>query len=61
MVEKFPRIERFKRDLKKAGGSDYRDAQGRYADFHSLRKTFGTNLARAWGPKPNSHELDEAQ
>ena len=41
-----PRIERFRRDLKKAG-IPFRDAQGRSLDFHSLRKTFGTNLARA--------------
>ena len=40
-----PRIERFRRDLKKAGVA-YRDAQGAVADFHSLRKTFCTNLAR---------------
>jgi len=39
-----PRIERFRRDLKKAGIA-YQDAQGRCGDFHSLRKTFGTNLA----------------
>jgi len=42
---KFPRIERFKRDLKKAE-IDYVDVQGAVADFHSLRKTFCTNLAR---------------
>jgi len=42
---RFPRIERFRRDLKEAGVA-YRDAQGRVADFHSLRKTFGTNLAK---------------
>jgi len=39
-----PRIERFKRDLKTAGIL-FQDSQGRCADFHSLRKTFGTNLA----------------
>ena len=38
-----PRIERFRRDLKKAG-IPYFDAQGRVADFHALRKTFGTHL-----------------
>ena len=43
---RFPRIERFRRDLQKAD-IGYRDAEGRVADFHSLRKTFGTNLARA--------------
>jgi integrase len=40
-----PRIERFYRDLKKAG-IPLRDASGRKAVFHSLRHTFGTNLAR---------------
>ena len=43
---KFPRIERFKRDLKSAGIA-YIDADGRVADFHSLRKTFCTDLANA--------------
>ena len=42
---RMPRIERLRRDLKKAG-IPYRDAQDRVADFHSLRKTFCTNLAR---------------
>ena len=40
-----PRIERFYRDLKKAG-IPLQDAHGRKAVFHSLRHTFGTNLAR---------------
>jgi len=40
-----PRIERFYRDLKKAG-IPLQDASGRKAVFHSLRHTFGTNLAR---------------
>ena len=40
-----PRIERFYRDLKKAG-IPLQDALGRKAVFHSLRHTFGTNLAR---------------
>ena len=42
---RMPRIERLRRDLKKAGVV-YKDAQGHVADFHSLRKTFCTNLAR---------------
>jgi integrase len=50
VFKQFPRIERFKRDLKKAG-IDYQDALGRYADFHSLRKTLGTNLAKAGVPR----------
>jgi integrase len=41
-----PRIERFKKDLK-AAGIPYQDARGEYADFHSLRKTFGTMLTLA--------------
>ncbi len=45
VFERVPRIERFKRDLKKAGIA-YMDAAGRFADFHSLRKTFGTNLMK---------------
>jgi integrase len=40
-----PRIERFYRDLKKAG-IPLQDTLGRKAVFHSLRHTFGTNLAR---------------
>jgi integrase len=43
VFEHMPRIERFKRDLKKAG-IPYKDAQGRFADLHALRKTFCTNL-----------------
>ena len=45
VFQHIPRIERFRRDLKLAR-IEYRDTQGRYADFHSLRKTFGTNLQR---------------
>ena len=44
-----PRIERFYRDLKKAG-IPLQDGQGRKAVFHSLRHTFGTNLARGGVP-----------
>ena len=50
MFKRFPRIERFKRDLK-AAGIPYADALGRFADFHSLRKTLCTNLARAGVPR----------
>ncbi len=35
-----------RRDLE-AAGIPYRDDEGRVLDFHSLRHTFGTNLARA--------------
>ena len=50
VFKQFPRIERFKRDLK-AAAIPYRDALGRYGDFHSLRKTLGTNLAKAGVPR----------
>lgn len=44
VFKSIPRIERFYRDLKKAG-IGLRDAHGRKAVFHSLRHTLGTNLA----------------
>ena len=50
VFKRFPRIERFKLDLAKAK-IPYQDALGRYADFHALRKTFGTNLAKAGVPR----------
>lgn len=40
-----PDIRTFKRDLKTAG-IDYKDENGRYFDFHSLRGTFATRLLR---------------
>jgi integrase/recombinase XerC len=39
-----PDMDTFRRDLERAG-IPYRDEQGRYADFHSLRTTFSTLLA----------------
>jgi len=45
VFSRLPKIQTFRRDLKKAG-IEYIDAQGRVADFHALRKTFGTNLHR---------------
>jgi integrase len=45
VFKRIPRIERFRRDLIKAGIAP-RDTHGRKAVFHSLRHTFGTNLAR---------------
>ena len=53
---RFPRIERFKLDLAKAKIA-YRDALGRYADFHALRKTYGTNLAKAGVPRRTAMAL----
>ena len=41
-----PRMPRFRADLEAAGIS-YIDTKGEYADFHSLRKTFGTMLTLA--------------
>jgi len=49
VFERMPRIERFRRDLKKAN-IPYKDAQGNVVDFHALRKTFGTNMAKAGVP-----------
>ena len=45
VFKSIPRIERFRRDLIKADIAPV-DAFGRKAVFHSLRHTFGTNLAR---------------
>lgn len=41
-----PRINVYRGDLA-ATGIDYQDAQGRVADFHALRTTFGTLLTLA--------------
>jgi len=41
-----PSVSQLRKDLVKAG-IVYKDRQGRQADFHSLRYTFGTNLGRA--------------
>ncbi|MFC1451850.1 tyrosine-type recombinase/integrase [Verrucomicrobiota bacterium] len=41
-----PSVRQLRKDLAKAG-IVYKDGQGRQADFHSLRHTFGTNLGRA--------------
>tara|TARA_Y100000589_G_scaffold133739_1_gene127756 strand:- start:811 stop:2157 length:1347 start_codon:yes stop_codon:yes gene_type:complete len=43
---KMPRSEAVKRDLIRAG-IELEDARGRRVDFHALRHTLGTNLARA--------------
>ena len=49
VFERIPRMKRFRHDLK-AAGIAYCDKLGRYSDFHSLRKTLGTNLAKAGVP-----------
>ncbi len=46
---KVPRVERFRRDLVRAGIA-LRNAKGHTTDFHSLRKTFGTNLGNSRVP-----------
>jgi integrase len=51
-----PTLETLERDLKKAG-IPYRDAEGRQADFHSLRYTFCTLLALANVPIRTAMEL----
>jgi integrase len=45
VFKSIPRIERFRRDLIKAA-IDPTNSNGRKSVFHSLRHTFGTNLAR---------------
>jgi integrase len=51
-----PTLETLQRDLTRAGIS-YRDAEGRQADFHSLRYTFCTFLALANVPIRTAMEL----
>jgi len=46
LIDLIPTMDRFRADLK-AAGIEYIDAQGRRADFHSLRHTLATNLALA--------------
>lgn len=47
--------EMIRKDLERAG-IPYKDARGYYADFHSLRKTFITNLSRA-GVAPKTAQM----
>ena len=51
-----PRMTAFRKDLD-AAGIAYADAKGEYADFHSLRKTFGTMLTLAGVPQRVVMEL----
>jgi hypothetical protein len=55
-----PRINRFRDDLR-AAGIPYVDRNGEYADFHSLRKTLGTELAKAGVPMRAANGTDAAQ
>jgi integrase len=59
VFKRTPRIERFRRDLIKTGIA-FRDSQGQRADFHSLRKTFGTNLAQSECAQPGCDGADAA-
>jgi integrase len=51
-----PTLDTLKRDLQRAS-IPYRDAEGRQADFHSLRYSFCTMLARAGVPIRTAMEL----
>ncbi len=51
-----PRMHVYRADLA-AAGIDYHDAQGRVADFHALRTTFGTLLTLANGSQRTVMEL----
>ncbi len=51
-----PRMNRFRADLA-AASIPYIDDKAEYADFHSLRKTFGTELAKAGVPLRVAMEL----
>ena len=51
-----PEMDRFRADLAVAGIA-YVDARGQYADFHSLRKTFATELAKSQLPLRLAMEL----
>ena len=46
VFETIPDMDQFRKDLA-AAGIPYVDAQGRRADFHALRHTLATNLARS--------------
>jgi len=46
LFSRVPTMYMLKKDLA-AAGIPYKDAQGRLADFHALRHTFGTRLSRA--------------
>jgi hypothetical protein len=53
---KMPRMDHLQAHLK-AAGIRYVDDQGRQADFHALRHTFGTNLSLAEIPPRLAMEL----
>src|SRR5207245_2572956 len=50
VLKRLPKMEEFRDDLKAAGISGEKDAQGREVFFHSLRHTLGTNLGRGGVP-----------
>jgi integrase len=51
-----PRMNRYRDDLK-AAGIPYVDEKKEHADFHALRKTFGTELAKSGVPFRVAMEL----
>ena len=51
-----PEMDRFRGDLR-AAGIPYVDGKGKVADFHSLRKTLGTELGKAGVPIRVAMEL----
>lgn len=51
-----PKMPRFKKDLEKAG-IQHADASGRVVDFHALRVSFGTMLAKAGTAPREAMEL----
>jgi integrase len=56
VLERCPPMAQLKADLKKAG-IPFQDEQGRQADFHALRHTFGTRLSVAGVPPRTAMEL----
>jgi integrase len=52
-----PKYETYRKDVEVRAKIPWRDAQGRLASFHCLRKTFATNLALADVPLRVAMEL----
>lgn len=56
VLDRCPSIAELKADLQ-AAGVPYVDAQGRVADFHALRHTLATNMAKAGVPRRIAMEV----